>query len=167
MPTSSLISHSSNPFSYPRNLYPNVCSLPLCLCSCPAPSLLLLLWFASSCFFFFTVGIGRLNLDPVSWNLPLTWENPELCSILSPRVSQRTSVPVAHGNHLLGNASFISFLLFSCLLLSLLLVLLRMTPKFTYNNWILTSACFWGDLEVYFPSYFSICLIYFTYLVSF
>ena len=107
--TSALISHSSHPFSYPGTRS----------CLCVSVSALHLLFsssfaFASSCCCFFTVGVGRLNLDPVSWNLPLTWENPELCSILSPRVSQRSSVPVACGNHLLGDASFISFLLFSC-----------------------------------------------------
>ena len=68
--------------------------------------------FTSSCFFFFTVGVGRLNLGPVSWNLLLTWQNPELCSFPSPRVSQRNSVLVACGTpcwvmHLLS--AFFSF----------------------------------------------------------
>ena len=95
------------------------------------------------------MGIGRLNLGLVSWNLPLTWENPELCSILSPRVSQRNSVPVARGNHLLGNA-FISFLLFCCLLLSLSLVLLRMNSQIPCPQWLVWWTC--SRLEMTLPS---------------
>ena len=115
--------------------------------------------FTSSCFFFFTVGVGRLNPGPVSQNLLLTWQNPELCSFPSPRVSQRNSLPVACGTpcwvmHLLS-----AFFSLPGSYLHSYWSFFEWTPKFTYNNWILNSACFWGDLDVYFPRYFSVSLI--------
>lgn len=53
-------------------------------------------------FLFFFLTVWKLSLCSVSWNQPLNWENSEMCSIVSLKVHQGNSVPVACSDHLMG-----------------------------------------------------------------
>lgn len=114
--------------------------------------------FSLLCFWLWNSGLCSIAGSQCFWKQPLNWEISEVCSTLSPKVHQgiQFQEPVAitwciiH----LPSASFPSHTL---------IPFLESPSKLTYNNWILVSACFWGDLEVYFSN----VLIYFTYLVIF